>query len=425
MRDLILTVFVFGSIPFILRSPFYGLLMWVWLGIMNPHRLTWGFAYNLPFAQVVAIATFASIIFNIKKLYRFPSDRVSMFLVILVLWICVSPLFSLHPEKELAMWLAPIKILIMTLVGLLVVGSRDQVHKLVWVLVLSIGYYGIKGGIFTIITAGDYRVWGPAGSFIMENNALALATIMIIPLFRYLQLHSENLWVRRACIAAMVLCFFSALGSHSRGALLAIVAMGLFLFLKSRKKGLVLVLMALVAPVAFYFMPEQWWERMATIQTYDQDASAMGRINAWWMAWNLALDRFPIGGGFAIYEPDVFQRYAPDPLDLHAAHSIYFQILGEHGFIGLALFLSVFGLTWMNAGWVMRQTKDKADWEWAHDLSAMCQVSLAGYAVGGAFLSLTYFDLPYYIVVILIVLRLLVQRDTVAASAQSPKTALA
>lgn len=412
MRDLILTAIIFGSLPFILRNPFTGLLMWVWVGIMNPHRLTWGFAYDMPFAQIVAIATLLSVLFNRNKTYRIPSDRVAIFLIMLVFWLGVSPLFSFHPEQELQLWLKPIKILFMTLIALILVGNRDQVHKLVWVLALSIGFFGIKGGIFTILTAGNHRVWGPAGSFIEENNSLALATIMTIPLFRYLQLHASKLWVKRGCIAAMVLCFFSALGSQSRGGLLAILGMGFFLFLKSRKKGLILVFLLLLAPLAFFFMPEQWWERMATIKTYDQDASAMGRINAWWMAWNLAVDRFPIGGGFAIYEPDVFQRYAPDPLDLHAAHSIYFQILGEHGFAGLALFLLVFGLSWLNAGWIMRNTRGKAGQEWAHDLAAMCQVSLAGYAVGGAFLSLTYFDLPYYIVVILIVLRGLVTRET-------------
>jgi probable O-glycosylation ligase (exosortase A-associated) len=422
MRDLILTAFVFGTIPFILRNPYYGLLMWVWLGIMNPHRLTWGFAYSLPFAQVIAICTLLSVLINTKKLYRFPSDWVAIFLFVLVVWIGVSPLFSFHPDKELEMWLKPIKILFMTLLALLIIGNRDQLHKLVWVLALSIGFFGIKGGIFTIVSGGSYRVWGPAGSFIEENNALALATIMTIPLFRYLQLHNENLWVKRGCIAAMTLCLFSALGSYSRGALLAIVAMGAFLFLKSRQKGLVLVLLLVLAPIAIFFMPEQWLSRMSTIQAYEQDGSALGRINAWWMAWNLAMDRFPIGGGFAIYEPDVFQLYAPDPLDLHAAHSIYFQILGEHGFIGLALFLSIFGLTWRNAGWVMRNTKNRVGWEWAYDLAALSQVSLAGYAVGGAFLSLTYFDLPYYIVVILIVTRGLVARDTVTTQSNISKT---
>lgn len=414
MRDLILTAFVFGTIPFILRNPFYGLLMWVWLGIMNPHRLTWGFAYSLPFAQVIAICTLVAMLLHAKKLYRLPNDRVTITLVLFIAWLCVSPLFAFNPAAEFELWSRAIKVQAMVVAALLIVGNRDQLHKLVWVLALSVGFFGIKGGLFTIATGGSHRVWGPSGSFIADNNQLALAIIMSIPLFRYLQLHSENKWVKRGCLAAMMLSAASALGSQSRGGFLALAAMGLFLWTKSRQKGLIAILLVLAIPAVLLFMPESWFERMSSIQTYDQDASAMGRINAWWAAWNLAVDRFPIGGGFGMWTASVFQLYAPDPSVVFVAHSIYFHILGDHGFIGLVLFLLVFGFSWMNGNWIVSRTKNKPELLWARDLAAMCQVSLVGYAVGGAFLSLTYFDLPYYIVVILIVLRIIVRQDLAA-----------
>ena len=418
MRDLILTALVFGSIPFILRNPFVGLLMWIWLGIMNPHRFTFGFAYDMPFAQITAISTLVGLLVNAKRLYPFPRDRIAITLILFVLWLGVSPLFSFHPEHEFPLWIRPIKIQFMVLVALLLLGTREHLHKLTWVLALSTGFFGIKGGIFTIATAGNHRVWGPEGSFIEDNNALALAIIMVVPLFRYLHLHTSNRWVRHGCMAAMGLCVIAALGSYSRGALLALVGMGGFLFLKSRKKGLIAVFILAAVPIAF-MMPEAWLARMGTIETYEMDRSALGRINAWWMAWNLAVARFPIGGGFAVYEPDVFMRYAPDPLAIHAAHSIYFQVLGEHGFMGLGLFLLAFGFAWLNGSWIVRNTKGKPGLEWSYDLASMCQVSLVGYAVGGAFLSLTYFDLPYYIVVILIVLRRVVQSELEATSRAS------
>ena len=171
-------------------------------------------------------------------------------------------------------------------------------------------------------------------------------------------------------------------------------------------------------------MPETWTSRMSTIKTYDQDASALGRINAWWNAWNLAVDRFPIGGGFGIYELDVFARYAPVPHDVHAAHSIYFQILGEHGFAGLFLFLSIFVLAWLCGNDIVRKTRQRKDFEWARDLAAMSQVSLIGYLSGGAFLSLGYFDLPYYVVVVLVLLRGLVDREFAGKPQIVPKNPL-
>jgi probable O-glycosylation ligase (exosortase A-associated) len=411
MRDLIVALIVFGSIPFILRKPFVGLLMWVWLGVMNPHKLSWGWASEMPFAQIVAITTLLSILFNKSKIYKFPNDRVAIALIIFFLWLGVSPLFSFFPDREFAMWLHPAKVIFMAMVGLILLGTRDQLQKLIWTLALSLGFFGIKGGIFTIVTGGNYRVWGPPGGAIQDNNTLALALVMTVPLIRYLQLHTENQWIKRGCVVAMLLCLVSVIGSQSRGAFLALAAMSLFLTLKSKQKGLIALLTLAALPIAWSLMPESWTARMSTIQTYDQDGSAMGRINAWWMAWNLAVDRFPIGGGFSIAAAEVFQRYAPDPTNVLVAHSIYFHVLGQHGFAGLFFYVMVFGLAWLNGGWVVRNTKHIPELAWARDLAAMCQVSLIGFAIGGAFLSLTYFDLPYYIVVILIVLRGLVKQS--------------
>ncbi|MBK9705056.1 MAG: putative O-glycosylation ligase, exosortase A system-associated [Betaproteobacteria bacterium] len=265
---------------------------------------------------------------------------------------------------------------------------------------------------------------GPEGTFIEDNNTLALAVIMVVPLFRYLQLEYDNKWIKRGCIAAILLCMASALGSQSRGALLALGGMTFFLWAKSPGKGKIGLLLLIAAPTLLLMMPESWYERMHTISDYKQDSSAMGRINAWWMAWNVAVDRFPIGAGFYMYEPDVFARYAPDPHAIHAAHSIYLQILGEHDFVGLALFLSIFILAWCSGSRVIRLAKTEKTLTWAGNLAGMCQVSLVGYAVGGAFLSLTYFDLAYYIVLILVVLEVHVKKQlaTIAAtnSSQTP-----
>jgi putative inorganic carbon (HCO3(-)) transporter len=166
-----------------------------------------------------------------------------------------------------------------------------------------------------------------------------------------------------------------------------------------------------MVPVAIGFMPEKWVERMWSIQKYDQDASALGRINAWMMAVNLANDRPLVGGGFEIYNEKVFSRYAPDPSDIHAAHSIYFQILGEHGYVGLALFLLLWFLVWRDASWIIRQSRSLGELRWAFDLARMIQLSLVAYAVGGAFQNQAYFDLPYELLIALVLTRQLVEKE--------------
>ena len=420
MRDILITIIILGSLPFILKSPAIGGLMWVWVSVMNPHTQAWGFATHLPFAFIIAIATMLSLVMT-REPKSLPLTPVSVLLLLFVAWMNVTALFALLPDSSWVQWNKVMKIMLMSFVIMMVIRTRRDIARLIWVLVGSIGYYGVKGGIFTIRSGGTERVWGPEETFIGDNNSLALALIITIPLMYYLQQNSDRRWLRHGLSAAMLLSALAALGSYSRGALLAIAAMVLFMWLKSGRKLVLGALLGLVTPLLLAFMPERWAERMDTINTYEEDSSAMGRLNAWRMAWNLARDRFP-GGGFDVSDGAIFARYAPNPMDVHAAHSIYFQALGEHGFVGLLIYLALGIATWRTASAIIRLTRGKAELRWAHGLATMSQASLIGFAVGGAFLSLLYFDMPYYLMAALIATRIVVER-ALRAPAPTPRQA--
>ncbi|MHB1232225.1 MAG: putative O-glycosylation ligase, exosortase A system-associated [Burkholderiales bacterium] len=402
MRDILITLIVFGLLPFILRKPSYGIYAWSWISYMNPNRLAYGFAYSFPFAYIVAVTTLISALFS-REPKRLPLTRETILLILLLLWMLVTTLFALHPALAWPQLEKVAKIQLMVLFTLVLINSREKVNLLIWTIVLSLGFYGIKGGIFTIVNGGVYHVTGPADSFIGGNNELALALVMTIPLMRYLQLHEPRKWLRWGLSAGMLLTVSSAIGSQSRGALLAIVAMGLMLWLKSRNKLATGILIVIAIGLVAAIMPPAWYARMGTIETYQQDESALGRINAWEMAFNLANDHPIVGGGFETFQPDTFAFYAPDPLDVHAAHSIYFQMLGEHGYVGLGLFLLLGMFAWRSASVVRKRVARDPDQKWLADLMAMLQVSMAGFAVGGLFLSLAYFDLYYNLIAFIII----------------------
>ena len=407
MRDLLITLVVLGSLPLILRTPVVGVLMWVWISVMNPHTQGWGFATQFPFAQIIAVTTMLSLLFT-RAPRALPFTALTCALLAFIVWMNITLPFSLFFDESLPHWNKVMKIMLMTIVCIMLVKSRRDVHALIWVLALSLGYYGVKGGLFTLRNGGGDRVWGPEGTFIGDNNALALALIMIIPLMHYLLQQEQRRWRRYVLVVAMLLCALAALGTYSRGALLAIGAMSVMLWLKSKNKVTLGVLFAFAIPLLLALMPPQWFSRIDTIKTYQEDESAMGRINAWKMAWALAKDHF-FGGGFQIYDQFVFGLYAPVPSDVHAAHSIYFQVLGEHGFVGLGLYVVLGGVLWRNAGWILRHAGADPELRWAASLAAMIQTSLIGFAVGGAFLSLLYFDVPYYLVAAVVATRALVQ----------------
>jgi putative inorganic carbon (hco3(-)) transporter len=411
MRDILLAAIVLGSIPFILRKPYLGVLMYVWLSVMNPHRLTWGFAYDFSFAAVIAVVTLVSALLS-KDLKRPPLNSLTVALFLFVVWTGVTTGFALYPAESYGRWTTMVKTQIMVFLIPMLFHRKDHLRQLIWVIVLSVAYYGTKGGVFILVTGGENRVWGPAGSYIEDNNALAVAVIMIIPLMRYLQLTTIHRSVRWGLTVMMLMCGVAVLGSYSRGALLAASAMVAFLWWKTRQKLSLLLLAVVAIPMALYFMPERWYERMDTIATYEQDSSARMRLNSWGAMFNIAKDRPIVGGGFEIATKEVFDKYSPDPsFPPQAAHSIYFQAMGEHGFVGLGLFLFLYLMFWRHAGALVRQTRGQPDFAWAHDFGLMIQVSLIGFAVGGAFLSLVNFDVPYYLIGAMVVARALVDQE--------------
>lgn len=103
-----------------------------------------------------------------------------------------------------------------------------------------------------------------------------------------------------------------------------------------------------------------------------------------------------------MFKPPTFRQYAPEPFRVHDVHSIYFEVMGEHGFIGFGIFILLALFSWLRANQVIRECKNDPERKWAADLAAMIQVSLIGYGAGGAFLGLAYFDLTYHLMIILV-----------------------
>jgi putative inorganic carbon (HCO3(-)) transporter len=420
MRDVLLLLFVVGLLPFAFKRPAIGIYLFTWLSLMNPHRLTYGFAFNFPFAALIAGVTLIGM-FTSREPRKLPITPLVVVLVLFMTWMTITGMTALEPDYAWTEWNRVSKTILMVLVTMAVINRPADIKFFALVVALSLGFYGFKGGLFTILTGGHSRVLGPYDTYIADNNDLALALVMTTPLVWYLVSQAPNKWLRYAAVALTVLTLTAAAGSYSRGALVAGGAMLFFLWLKSQNKVRTGIVLLMAVPLVYLLMPEAWFARMDSIGEYQQDGSAMGRINSWHMAFNIASHNL-FGGGYRCFTPNVFRVYAPEPLNVHAPHSIYFQVMGEHGFVGLALFLLFLFLSWRTGSRVLKFCKGKEELRWASNLAAMCQVSLIGYMVGGAFLTLAYFDLLYDIVAILFCLEKVLIRVP-AAAARSGKVA--
>lgn len=417
MRDFIVIGAVVIGMIMTLRRPWFGVLLWTWVSIMNPHRFCWGFAVEAPVAAMAAGATFFGLLISRARQNPFMGAPVKWLLVFMgwmtLSWILGYGMQSSDPNvwtRDYDMWKRVIKTFLMIFVTMTLLRNRHQIVAFVWVVVMSLGIVGTKGGIFTLATLGAYRVWGPPGSFIEDNNEFALALVTIIPLlyFLLLQVNPGQKKLRLGLWFVTVLCAIAAIGSQSRGGFLALSAMAAVLWWRSPHKVKLALFIGATVVAILLLMPDEYWERMNTIVAYEADASAMNRIRSWMVAVQVALHHVT-GAGMLYQHPIIYYLWDYSAVldqgkDI-AAHSIYFQILGNHGFIGLFFYLMIGVTTYRSAGWLRRHARAIPEAKWAAMLGSMAQVAMAGFAVGGAFLSLAYADIPFNMMVMVVLAR--------------------
>jgi len=404
MRDYALLLFVLGLVPLILYRAWIGALAWTWIGLMNPHLYTWTLS-DFPFAQVIGIAFLAGwLLARDRKLI--PLTPGIVFLCFLYVFVTLKSPFSWNLDVAWDKWKTYTKIVIAALmIGTLIYSPR-RVRWLLWVVLVSIGVaYGVKGGVFSIASGGQLPVQGPEPSFIGGNTALGVALLMVAPLFVAFWRDTSNRWLKLGAVAGLGLTLLAVLFTYSRGAWLGLIAVSFLLFLQSKRKVLVLALLVPLASVGVALIPDRVFQRADTIAEYTEDLSAMQRIQGWGVAVNVAL-KHPLGSGFELDATpvDVWMTYAnfqhPAFNRANAAHSIYFQMIGDHGFGGLALYLMVVAGTFWTLARVRLAARRDAQREWLGHYATALMIGLVGYCVSGAFVSLAYFDLFYTFVIL-------------------------
>lgn len=418
MRAIVLTL-IFLVLTFItLQRPWVGILTWSWFSYMAPHRFAFGFAYLFPYVAITACLTI--LLWTIsKEPKRFPWTASTILEIFLCFWMTFTTFFA-YSDAAWDYWDRAIKIHIMVFMTLFIMRSRFRLNALVWTIVLSLGFFGVKGGIWAALTGGTGQVLGPENTFINDNNTIALALVMTLPLMRYLHLQATNKLMRWGLAASMMITTFAILSTYSRGGFIALCAVGFMLWLKSRHKMAFALVLLIMAPIMIKAMPAKWKERMHTIENTDEnsmDDSAKGRLNAWRFAINLVEHRPIQGGGFRVFISPAFAQYAPDPTSRHDAHSIYFQYLAEHGIPGFLAFVGIGISTMLTAAGVARRARSVPALAWMVDLVKMVQVSLIGFAVGGAFVGLGYFDLSFHLASIVVLCKVILN-DTLRWAAR-------
>lgn len=420
MRDIAMFLAMLALVPLAFMNSFNAYLLWGWTAMLSPAFYLFGFMqglrYNLIFG-VIALSLWVLGKVDLKG--KLSANSTTILLGVFTLHISLSALFSY--ENNYWNWTyyeGFIKSVIFALLMPVFVTTRLRLHALVLIICLAIGFHGVVEGLKMIASGGSHKVRGIPTTMMSDNNHFAVAMCMVMPILVYLMHNLKDRLARLGAMGGLGLTLLAVIGTSSRGGFLCLAVLAVWYALTSRRKILASALVILLAVLTVQLAPDSWFERMESIKTAEEDSSFMGRVIAWKVSTAVALANPIVGGGLhAIQSTQVWQEFmyrtdllsffpTPRPgLVPRAAHSIYFEILGDLGFVGLGLFVLLIVNAFLTARSIRKLVSGRPELQWARDLSDALKLSLVAYGVGGAGVSLGYFDLFYVLIMLLEALR--------------------
>ena len=412
MRDLAFLLVFLGTVPFMFRSAMVGVMMWAYTAFLSLDDYVFGFLVGKPLNKIVAGITIFAMLFDKRRTtLRFDLTFCLMIALLILATIssALSPAFKMDDVWMLHGKLA--KILVYCTVIRMVVIDRFRLHALLLAICFGMGFNAADEALKFFVSGGSHHVLGL--KTIGDNNQFALVVLMIMPILYFLYKYMAVKIVKICTLFGLFLSVISIMATNSRGGFIGMGTFAIVLILLNKQKLRSLLIVAAIGTIMVQVAPPTWFERIHTIQSASGDDSFMGRVKAWKMSILVAEDRPLIGGGMhAIQDRQVWDLYWPRFNELSwipsneeyspgkAAHSIFFEVLGDLGFTGLFLFTSMLLAGYRTCSGVKRLTKKRPDLHWMYDLATMLQISLVVYIISGAALSMAYTEMLYVMLTI-------------------------
>jgi probable O-glycosylation ligase (exosortase A-associated) len=403
---MVVLAIVFATLPVIIFRPFFGLLTYSWLAYMRPQDMTFGMSRWLPLSQWVAIAMLVGILVTLGRERLMVIKLQTVLLILLVLWISLTVMTAVLPEMSKDVYGHYWKAIAIALLTTGLVRDRARFRLLYLLIPFSIGFLGAKRGLFGLLRGGVQYNDGPGG-MMKDNNSFALMLNMMLPLLVGIAITDERKWVRVTAAVLAALCVPTIFFTFSRGGLLTLCVVSALLLWRSRHRFLVAGLMAVALLGFLAFTSEavtdKYLNRASTIDNYEEDGSAQGRLNAWRTSWYVFLD-YPVVGVGPNNLAVVFRRYSPEMDRFRVAHNAYFQVLAESGLPALLLFVGAIGAALWRMELLRRMCKESPSLLWVDVQARMLQISIIAYMTGSMFLNTAYNEVIYHLIALTVCL---------------------
>jgi putative inorganic carbon (HCO3(-)) transporter len=423
LHQLLFLVVYLGLLPTILVSPCAGALIYQWLDNLPAPQVYSVTLIQTDLSFIAGALTF--FIWLVREKKALPRAPLLLVLVVaMLIWINITSYKALLPAADAYEWNLMNKEIGFAILTALMLSTRTRLEAFVWVFILCVIYFSVPSAIKVLISGGSGGigagevVTGATNSLFGDRVTLSVILSMALPLALYLGRQATLLpprllkWAKPGMLGAAASFLIAIIGTFARTGLVAGGATLFMLAARSRRKiGAVLAIAAAVLGL-LAIIPSNWFTRMDTITDYQQHGSAESRILAWKWSWHFALAHPIFGGGYQVFElegKDIFGHWIE-------AHNIFFSVMAEQGFVGLALFCSIILVTYRSCGKIQRRVRDRQDLAWAADLARAVQVAVVAYCVGGMFVSIDYTPFLYNLAAITIGMRSLVEGEVRAAA---------
>lgn len=382
MRDLLLLFLVGFTLLAVFRYPFLGLLLWAWFSIATPQAVVYSagtLSLQIPIAIIATLALFVNGDFNRVR----PSWQL-FFIVCFGLWLCVAQAKSLDQRASLVAFDHFWKTMVFVGLCAMTITDRLRFTAMLWMLVLIMAFYGLRGFVFTAMTFGQYIYFGNDATILSDNNHLGIAMAAFLPMMMFMAIRATHKRTRMIMWAIVGMTGIAIIGTYSRGAFICLMVFGALYWWQSRRKLLIMTIALVMGIGALASAPDKYLNRIGTISEAAEDGSFLGRVDAWVINWELAVANPVTGAGpRAAYNQEVANLVSERTT--RAAHSIYFEILGGTGFVGFLIYSGI----WMTGLWsALRLAMDKGAAPWRRDFGKYVLMSLIIFGIGGASVSM-------------------------------------
>jgi putative inorganic carbon (hco3(-)) transporter len=389
-------------------APFVATLGYVWVDTFRPQDVAYIVLNQIPDAMIMGVVALGAYLATDRR----DPPRMStetMLQICLVIWVNLTMIWAQAPDSAWTKWDWAVKTLAFATFIPYVIRSRIQIEAFAQTYVFSLAANFVPFGLKTLISGGGYGTnlgLAQGNSGLAEGGLLSTVCLMAVPLAVFLGRHSQliprNKLMALAYWGVAGLAVVTAIGTYERSALIGLVVLGIYMWIRSRHKFAFGLVGVVVAILIIYATGSAWNARVSTIGNFQQENSAYTRILVW--KWTLEFTAtHPFGGGFltnVINHVEIPGRDGQGPtIEFgRAFHSIYFEMLGEQGYPGLIMFLAITGITFSRLRRSAKKARAYPELEWVAALSDALQSGLAVFMTAGAFVGIAFQPMYWYFI---------------------------